>query len=433
MITRRESKPAFTLNNYASRRDPFDFDSMFNFNEARRSTPDRFSFPVKKTVRNGDKCWHYQIQTQYVALEESTHTFGPVIFKGGIIETINASKQVSLKQVFAVGRSKNVRVVPPPEEDRPSSFVGAIGTNMIVDAALDAQNCRVGDPLTLTLTVSGGVNLKNIYAPDLSAQETLLKQFRLYEDTLATDRKTDSVSFSYTIRPTEAGTLEVPPISLSYFDSGARKYRTVRTSPIPVTAAEAGGIDSGMILGVDTNRQDALGQEQGGSLRYVAPFASHRSAAKDRGLGWHMAHLVLMLLSPAAFFTAMAARPALRVRRKLGKESERKGFYKDTVKALKKVSMLPADEASARIAALILSYVGRRSGENPNSLTPPDLSRLLDGSGLDDDSRSDLFRIASDHFNASFTHEARSKLDIRDDAAANRNPFDRFCPDGRRI
>ncbi len=415
MIVRRESKPSFTLNNYASRRDPFDFDSMFNFNEARRSTPDRFSFPVTKISRGGKPYWHYQVQTKYVAREERTHTFGPVIFKGGIIESIDTANQVALKQVFAVGPSQTVRVVPPPEEGRPSSFVGAIGTNMTVDASLDAQNCRVGDPLTLTLSISGGVNLKNIYPPNLSAQTPLLKQFRLYDDTLSINRTPDRVSFSYTIRPTEAGTLEVPGISLAYFDSASRKYRTVKTSPIPVTAADADDIDTGMILGVDTNRQQALYHDQA-SLRYIAPFVTHPSASRPAPFGPGLLHVLIIVLSPAILIAVIAVKPARQVRNRLDDRSEQRNVYRNTVKKLKKASSLPDSEASASIVSSILAYAAHRFKRNARALTPPDVSKLLAETALNAESRRELSRIVSDHFNASFDQRSEKSLDIAADA-----------------
>lgn len=415
MINSRQNVPAFTINNYTIRNDPFDFESMFNFNEAGRETPARFTMPAARILMNGKSFWHYELKTQYIAREERTHTFGPVIFKGHIIDNISTAGAIDSHNVFTVGASQTVRVVPPPEEGRPGSFIGAIGTNMLAEASLDTQNCRVGDPLTLTLTVSGSVNLKNIYPPDLSAQPALLKQFRVYEDTLSVKRDTDSISFVYTIRPTVAGTLELPPIDISYFDSASRTYRTVRTSRIPITATDVGGIDTDMILGGSTNATDTASRA-GASIRYIAPFVTDAAASKNRDLGLGLAHVIALVGAPMLFLLSLAFQPIVRLKKGLGRQAKKRSQYNRAISRLRKAAALPAAEAAPEIAEAMRLYFGARFSVKAEALTPPDLKKLALNSGLTKQSITDLTNISERIFNASFTSPEKSGATLVQDA-----------------
>ncbi len=413
MIMSRQSAPSFTINNYSVRKDPFDFEGMVNFNDARRNTPARFSLPVSKTEINGAPFWRYRIQTQYIAREERTHTFGPIVFKGSIIDSIDDANAVKTRNIFAVGASQTVRVVPPPEEGRPTSFIGAIGTNMLVDASLDTQNCLVGDPLTLKIKVSGGVNLKNIYPPDLSLQPDLLKQFRIYSDTLAVQRNDGSISFTHTVRPTESGSLELPPINLSYFDSTSRKYRTVKTAPIPVTAAQVGGVEPSMILGSSTNGIAATGTQPGSSLRYVAPFITNKDAARNQDIGLNLLHILCIAGAPVLFLLSLAVRPTMDIRRRIDRTTTNKRTYSKTLRMLKRAA---ATGSSSEIANALRTYVGSRFGARPDSLTPPEIAQLIQKSGLSSEYARDLGEIAQRHFNASFANAESQAHSIDDDS-----------------
>ena len=62
-----------------------------------------------------------------------------------------------------------VVVLPLPEEGRPADFGGAVGV-LKVTVQLDAATARVGDPLVLTLRISGSGNIKLLPRPTLELE-----------------------------------------------------------------------------------------------------------------------------------------------------------------------------------------------------------------------------------------------------------------------
>lgn len=414
-LAQRSGVPGFSINNYSLKNDPFDFENMFNFNEIHRERPAVFQLPREKVVLNNTPYWRYHIETFYTARDERTHTFGPVLFKGAILDSITDTGQAIPRRVFAVGSAATVRVTPPPEDGRPPSFIGAIGTNMAVDASLDTQNCMVGDPLTLTIRVSGDVNLRNIYPPDLSNQSALLRQFKVYQDTLSVDRGEKSMSFKYTVRPTRAGSLELPPIDVSYFDSATRSYRTIQTSPIPVTTRQTEGLNTDMILGGGTNltQNTSTGSS---SIRYYAPFINTSETTPANRISFKRAHLIFIAGAPLIFLLSLAAKPLQRISKRLQASSEQGSIYKSTLRTLRQAAKTDAPEAHSLIASALRNYAGSRFGVRPESLTPAEISRLAGRNGLDRDSADTLAHILERNFNASFSKSADPSISTAEDA-----------------
>lgn len=416
MLARNPGQPGFTINGYSLRSDPFDFESMFNFNEINRERPAVFILPSEPASVNGQAYRRYMVSTRYTAGEEQTHTFGPVIFKGPVIDSIDQNGRVASHNVFAVGPSATVRVTPPPDEGRPDSFIGAIGTNMLVDASLDTQNCRVGDPLSLTLRVSGSVNLRNIYPPDLLLQTDLSKDFKIYDDTLSLKRNDDSVTFTCTVRPVRAGSLEFPPVSLSFFDVSDRTYRTRKTAPVPIQAAQTGGIDTDMILGAVTNTA-APSSADADTFKHIDPFLCSASASQPVTLKLSRLETILAALAPMLFICSLALKPALRLKQKARAAARGKSAVNSALKALRAAPGRPPLEAAAAIAAAVRTYAGYRFGVAQAALTPPEIVRLAEKAGLPRRSTELLSAILQRNCNAAFSSTGTGEPERQADAA----------------
>ena len=90
--------------------------------------------------------------------------------------------------------------------------------------------------------------------PAIHLLPQLTKQFKVYTDTIKTKSTDTQRIYTYTIRPTIPGTLEIPAVEVTYFNPVERRYRTVKTAPVPIRANEA--LDAGgiAIVGPVTNR-----------------------------------------------------------------------------------------------------------------------------------------------------------------------------------
>ncbi len=136
-------------------------------------------------------------------------------------------------------RSDSVIVVAldPPTAARPPGYVGAVG-DLRLAATLDTAAARVGDPLSLTVRVSGVGNVKLFPRPPVSIPwATVLaagERVTLAGDSL---RIRGAKDFTYVLTPLRSGPLTIPPLHYSYFDPGTARYETAESAAIPVIVA----------------------------------------------------------------------------------------------------------------------------------------------------------------------------------------------------
>jgi hypothetical protein len=147
--------------------------------------------------------------------------------------------------------------VEPPAQGRPANFGGAVG-NLRVAAKLDTMTSRVGDPLRLTVRVSGTGNVKLFPRPAVGVPwGSLVKgDERVQVDTTAR-RIAGSKEFDWVLTPKIAGELDLPPIHYSYFNPESRRYEVATTSTArvhvrPGTLASADTVKSETLLPLRT-------------------------------------------------------------------------------------------------------------------------------------------------------------------------------------
>jgi hypothetical protein len=142
--------------------------------------------------------------------------------------------------------------VEPPESGRPADFSGAVG-DLSVSARVDSDRGRVGDPLLLTVSVTGTGNVKLFPPPRVEIPWASLVRAdeRVRVDTAA--RRIRGVKeFDWVLTPTRDGELDLPPIRYSFFNPDTRQYETT------ASAAAHLKIAPGSLAIADTVRAEAL-------------------------------------------------------------------------------------------------------------------------------------------------------------------------------
>ena len=137
------------------------------------------------------------------------------------------------------GEQKNIAsdplqlfVLPLPEEGRPEDFNGLVG-NFEIDSRLEPSELKTGDSATLTVVIRGRGDVKHI--PDLKIKE--LEQVKVYSDQPVLNEELDSNGIKgnkimkWALVPEEEGKYNVPQVSVSYFDTVKRKFRTLKSKP----------------------------------------------------------------------------------------------------------------------------------------------------------------------------------------------------------
>src|SRR5881394_628253 len=124
-----------------------------------------------------------------------------------------------------------VKPLPP---NAPPSFSGAIGSfTMATDAK--PKSVQVGDPITVTTTISGRGNFDRVNAPLLEDERGWHKyppssKFKQDDEVGISGTKT----FEIVVSPNE-NKQSLPPLAFSYFDPAKEQYVTLHSEPTAIT------------------------------------------------------------------------------------------------------------------------------------------------------------------------------------------------------
>jgi hypothetical protein len=133
-------------------------------------------------------------------------------------------------------------VQPLPRKNRPEKFSNLVG-DFIISAQLSRTEVEVGDTTTLTVTVAGQGNIKDLSLPSPQWGS----DFKVYEDQSEYRQKTGARTvsgekiYTYALVPLKSGPLQIPAIPLSYFDPTKGEYVSIQTQTLPLKVSPGKG------------------------------------------------------------------------------------------------------------------------------------------------------------------------------------------------
>ncbi|HYF48794.1 MAG TPA: BatD family protein [Planctomycetota bacterium] len=227
----------FTINNLSSQ----DRDDVFAMFDGPKLAV--FSLYTGREIRKGldgsdINYFVYELKRTFTPQRLGKFAFGPVTLKGTFAEK-KSGAQITGKRLVLTAPTKTVEVRDVPEP-RPANFIGGIG-NLQVSASATPAALRVGDPLTLRLSVErkpGSGLLDLVSAPDLSLIPELADRFDIIDKAPTGEVKGETKVFNYGLRPKRAG-VTMPALTFSIFDPASEAYKEVSTQPIPLTVSAA--------------------------------------------------------------------------------------------------------------------------------------------------------------------------------------------------
>lgn len=374
LIDQSGRQPCFSLNNYQNR-DMMNIGSFFD-GDPFQPRPIRFRLPVTRKKINGKSYREYTLTLNYVANKEGDFTFGPLTFKGKIIAGVNEAQQAISQDVYTIGPAVTVRVTPPPDEGRPDCFIGAVGRHVEAMASLDASSCKVGDPLTLTLEVKGGVSISNMRTPILGLQQELMRDFRIYDENVKSETLPNGKRFTYQVRPLREGTLEFPPVKIGYYNSEHRTYEILKTQPLPLQAKPTTQIATTRVsLTTEKGLQESQDSQPCGIT--VVPLAKKNETLFPA----RQTFFLLFLSGPFACLLIFFAKPFSQLLVNLRN-------YRRTTGALRRAQgMCRKAKDPAVLLQAVRTYLAERLGlVSGRALTPGDVYQALIAQGV----RADL-------------------------------------------
>jgi hypothetical protein len=139
--------------------------------------------------------------------------------------------QVRERELTLHAPAHGIDVEPLPAAGQPADYRGAVG-RFDVRTSLTPGSGTVSAPMTLTIEVSGPGNLDRVSLDGLPASA----DWKTYPPSAKLTEQGSKV-FEQAIVPQRSGHLQVPALTLSFFDPDQKQYRTRASTPIAVEVA----------------------------------------------------------------------------------------------------------------------------------------------------------------------------------------------------
>lgn len=278
--------------------------------------------------------------------------------------------------------SVSVNVKPLPLEGRPADFSGLVGS-FNLEGSISETELEVGDSTTLTIKIHGDGDLKKLEAPVLQDVSNL----KIYDDepkmevTPSPNGLKESKIFKKAIVPLKPGTLTLPAVSFSYFDTKKGQYLTLSTSPIelhvkPSSKPEQVVVSSDQGKGILKQELEVLGEDLMPIVKDVKALEADILSNKTR---------FFYLFASVLPFMAFILTIILFLRRK--KASTDAGYfkrgraYRKAMKHSKKLKSYSGAEFHQNISLILRDYIGDRLTIDGRALTATDIQRKLEPAG----------------------------------------------------
>ena len=134
-----------------------------------------------------------------------------------------------------------LEVLPLPDEGRPASFRGHVGT-LSVASRVDRTQVAVGETVTLEVEVTLEGHVETLPDPEIDFPDG----FTVSEPEVSTSSResrgvlSGSRTYIYRLTAASPGSYRIPAVEMSYFDAGTESYGTARGHPFTITVVPAG-------------------------------------------------------------------------------------------------------------------------------------------------------------------------------------------------
>ncbi|TLU81578.1 MAG: protein BatD [Chlorobium sp.] len=204
---------------------------------AKESAADRFIRSIPTTVHGEQfRCAVVKqfrlVPVQSGRLTVSGYTMQCVLPQQGGKELTDTRIEITAPAILIAARS-----LPEPV---PGAFSGAVG-DFTLDVRADKQHLNSGEPLSLTMTLTGTGSLNTLKIPELQLPDSFrhnppTRTITLNKESALTS---GSISTSVTSWPQAAGDFQIPALRLVVFNPETRQFSTLSSKPLAITVTPA--------------------------------------------------------------------------------------------------------------------------------------------------------------------------------------------------
>lgn len=163
----------------------------------------------------------------------------------------NLFQQMAPRAGTAESAPIEISVKPLPEEGKPASFTGAVGSDFKVQATLNKAQPKANEAVTLNVKISGAGNLSAVAEPKVEWPKSI-EYYESKGQSRSTSAGTSEKSFDILLIPRAEGHYLIPGIEFSYFDTSKDAYVTKKTDSLEmnVMAGDAQSANSPVVQSI---------------------------------------------------------------------------------------------------------------------------------------------------------------------------------------
>ncbi len=269
----------------------------------------------------------------------------------------------------------NVRAIP--DEGKPDNYTGLVG-QFSLKAQLPKNSVRKGDSTTLTVTLVGQGSVASVELPQISNGN-----FKIYDDkptfskTIEHGKLYEKKVFKKALVPQKEGVVEIPRISINYFDPIDGSYKIASTDPISLNVSPAAvGEENFQIIKAQTPTETGkkkikiLAQDLR-PIFYNTEVLDHEA----KGVWFKVFLLSLLIIFPALyFFMYFYQKRLVKLQNDSGHQRRSRAFRTFNGK----INNISTGKGFCEDASKVLkTYIGDKTTTDGMAITSYDLDRIL--------------------------------------------------------
>ena len=285
-----------------------------------------------------------------------------------------------------VAPAVTLNVKPLPEEGKPVNFSKLVG-DFTISSNLGKKRVKVGDSMTLTITVSGYGNIWDAVGPELSN----LPNVKVYSDKPTLTKKVQEgriygmKTLKEALVPLKEGKIRIPPLKIAFFNPDLEQYQHIMTKPIllnvlPSSEKEKLHLVEASGLNQTKHTVNIIGKG-------LLPIHTSINALENQAFNpFNILYCLIIAIPVVAYVTGLG------VKKRNDRLINDQGFRRrhkamsNFGKSLKKVEPHLKDEPSEAFYRLtsraIKEYLGDKINLIGNTLTPQEAEKKLSERGV---------------------------------------------------
>ena len=316
--------------------------------------------------------------------------------------------------------SITVKVKTLPEQGKPKEFNGAVGAyNM--DVSIKTLHVKIGDPITLSLSVYGEGNIQTINEPLLVLNNA--KDFKLYpaeSNTQITNREElirGRKVFSKVIEPQKTDLESIPAVVFSFFDPRAGQYRTITKEPIPIVV-ETGEQEIPIQLTLSGSNIASAKQQAQILTQDILPIMTNLSSLQNQGEYIYKNSFIIGCLSIPAIAVIVSffiTRHKEKLQTDIGYARDKRAYAiakKRLAMAKSALSQNAPKEFYASLSKSMADYLADKFNISAANATSDKVGILLKHRGVDDNIIEEVSRCLTDFDYRRFSKDGGTKEEM---------------------